>query len=81
MIVRGQGQVASCYSNASDKGRSVGSGQRWSTQVAEADPGPVMPNLDTLLLKFILLLFLLFVSSLYCVKVYLVANKYAHVLP
>ena len=28
------------------------------TQVAEADPGPVMPNLDILLLTFILLLFL-----------------------
>ena len=51
------------------------------TQMAEADPGPVMPNLDILLLTFILLLFLLFVSPLHCVEVYLVANKCAHDLP
>ena len=35
-------------------------GNHDQTQVAEADPGPVMPNLDILLLTFILLLFLLF---------------------
>ncbi len=40
-----------------------------------------MPNMDILLLTFILLLFLLFVSPLHCVKVFLVANKHAHVLP
>ena len=40
-----------------------------------------MPNLDILLLTFILLLFLLFVSPLHCVEVYLVANKCAHMLP
>ena len=57
----------------------VGNGNQ--TQVAEADPGPVMPNLNILLLTFILLLFLLFGSPLHCVKVYLVANKHAHVLP
>ena len=57
----------------------VGNGDQM--QVAEADPGQVMPNLDILLLTFILLLFLLFVSPLHRVKVYLVANKHAHVLP
>ena len=64
---------------AEDELLEVGNDDR--TQVAEANPGPVLPNLDILLLTLILLLFLLFVSPLQCVKVYLIANKCAHVLP
>ena len=70
MSVSGHGQVASCYliKVVGNDPLEVGNGDQ--TQVAEADPGPVMPNLDILLLTLILLFFLLFVSPLHCVKVY-----------
>ena len=50
-------------------------------QVAVADPGPLMPNLDILLLTSISCSSCIFVSPLHCVKVYVVAEKYAHVPP